>query len=92
MGKKVKSKKDLEIELLRKQLFIQTNKAEAGRIVSAKLFNHLIETNKWLSFSNEIDRHYGDVESHIDFNNQMIETVRQRLKGQQTIKVTISRG
>jgi hypothetical protein len=90
MGKK--TRKDLRIEELEAQLLEQTNRANAGRILSGKLFSHLIEINKWLSYSNEVDRHYGDVESHIDFNNQMIETVRKRLKGQRTIKVTIDGG
>lgn len=87
-----KTNKDKRIEELEAQLIEQTNRARAGRILAGKLFCHLIEINKWLSFSNEIDRHYGDVESHIDFNNQMIETVRQRLKGPRSIKVTISNG
>lgn len=87
-----KTQKDIKIERLEKQLAEQTNRANAGRILAGKLFCHLIETNKWLSFANEVDRHYGTVESHIDFNNQMIETVRKRLKGQRSIKVVISDG
>lgn len=87
-----KTKKDQLIEELEAQLQEQTNRARAGRILAGKLFCHLIEINKWLSFSNEVDRHYGSVESHIDFNNQMIDTVRQRLKGPRSIKVTITDG
>lgn len=87
-----KTKKDLRIAELEAQLTEQTNRARAGRILAGKLFCHLIETNKWLSFSNEVDRHYGSVETHIDFNNQMIETVRNRLKGQRSITVTITDG
>lgn len=87
-----KTKKDERIAELETQLIEQTNRARAGRILAGKLFCHIIEVNKWLSYSNEVDRHYGDIESHIDFNNQMIETVRQRLKGQRSITVTIRDG
>lgn len=87
-----KTKKDKRIEELEAQLAEQTNRARAGRILGGKLFCHLIEINKWLSFSNEVDRHYGSVESHIDFNNQMIDTIRQRLKGHHPMKITITGG
>jgi len=86
------TKKDIRIAELEVQLQEQTNRANAGRILAGKLFSHLIEINKWLSFSNEVDRHYGSVESHIDFNNEMIETIRQRLKGRRSIKVTVQDG
>lgn len=87
-----KTKKDRRIEELETQLAEQTNRARAGRILGGKLFCHLIEINKWLSFSNEVDRHYGSVESHIDFNNQMIDTVRERLKGKRQVNINITGG
>jgi hypothetical protein len=85
-----KTNKDLLIEDLETQLQEQTTRAKAGRILAGKLFCHLIEVNKWLSFSNEVDRHYGSVESHIDFNNRMIEIIRSKLKQQGSINVTIN--
>jgi len=84
-----KTKKDERIEELEALLDEQTRRAKAARLLAFKMYSHLIEVNKWLSFTNEVDRHYGSIESHIDFNNQMIDTVRSKLKGQRPIKVIV---
>lgn len=78
-----KTKKDIQIENL-------THREQAGRILLGKMFCHLIELNKWMADSNKVERHYGSIESHIDFNNKMMETIRNRLKETRTITVTVN--
>ena len=86
------SKKDAKIEQLESDLKLAQNRAESGRILSGKMYSHLIEINKWLADLNGIDRHYGGVDSHIDFNNRMISTIRNKLKDKRAITVTIKEG
>lgn len=85
------TKKDLMIRDLQAALNHQTNLAKAGRHLAAKMFCHLVEVNKWLAMTNEVERIYGDVDTHIDFNNQMIDKIRTKLKTKQrTVTVTIN--
>jgi len=76
-----RTKKDLSKELEK-----QTYLAQAGKILAGKLFGHLIDKNVQLAAINSVERHYGDVQSHIDFHNRMMHILLTR---QREFKVTI---
>jgi hypothetical protein len=76
-----RSKKEIMAELEH-----QTYLAQAGKILAGKLFSHLIDTNAQLAAINGVERHYGDVQSHIDFHNRMKHILLTR---QREFKVTI---
>jgi hypothetical protein len=84
------TKKDIQISDLTEALKIAKERAEAGRILSARLFCYLIEVNKQLAEELGIERHYGSVESHIDFNIKIVEKVKLSLEKKRTVTVTIT--